>query len=290
MPFLIILGHISLMSGRFLADFNWVGMFAVGLFFFISGYGLETKRDCRKITLNELPMRIMKLVLPLIAPIVIYSISLYATHTDVTATIVQNLKAFGVVLPFTWFVVILCGLYAAFYITAWWVHSAPTFAIVVTFVALAFSFGIAKASGIAYLSLSNLTFPAGIIFKQHEETAKRLMGHNAFVICLIVSLTSLTWYCKQLHNYLIPAEILIWTITVVLIFSRIPFKVGKVTCFLSKISYEVYLCQGIAFVLFGQYPKNGHFIMHILFVMATTIIMATICHKVCPTIKIKPHK
>ncbi len=290
LPFLIILGHISLNSGHILADFNWVGMFAVGLFFFISGYGLETKRECGKIILNELPMRIVKLVLPLIAPIIIYGISLYATHTNVTVTIVQNIKAFGIVLPFTWFVVILCGLYAVFYITAKCVHSATTFAIVVTLVSLAFSFGIAKTSGIAYLSLSNLTFPAGIIFKQQEDAARRLMNHNILIICMIVSLTALTWYCKQLHNYLIPVEILVWTIAVVLIFSRIPFKPGKVTRFLSKISYEVYLCQGIAFVIFGQYPKNGNLIMHILFVMTTTIIMATICHKVCPTIKINPHK
>ena len=43
LPWVIILHHLSLKT-NLLGDFNEAGVYVVGLFFYISGYGLEKKR------------------------------------------------------------------------------------------------------------------------------------------------------------------------------------------------------------------------------------------------------
>ena len=43
LPWVIILHHLSLRT-NLLGDFNEAGVYVVGLFFFISGYGLEKKK------------------------------------------------------------------------------------------------------------------------------------------------------------------------------------------------------------------------------------------------------
>lgn len=44
LPWVIILHHLTLKTNM-LRDFNEAGVYVVGLFFFISGFGLEKKRE-----------------------------------------------------------------------------------------------------------------------------------------------------------------------------------------------------------------------------------------------------
>ena len=71
LPFFIILGHAAHAVKSSL--FDGLGVYVVALFFFVSGYGLEYKRSVdSKDSMHLLVNRIVKLLFPLVVPIIIY--------------------------------------------------------------------------------------------------------------------------------------------------------------------------------------------------------------------------
>ncbi len=66
-PFAIIIGHVYFhYSYLFFQDFRWAGPYVVGLFFFMSGYGLEYKYEHSTINLPAFQKRIKNLLIPVI--------------------------------------------------------------------------------------------------------------------------------------------------------------------------------------------------------------------------------
>ncbi len=277
LPFTIILGHISLLSGKELGDFNWIGMFAVGVFFFMSGYGLEHKRQNGSICINGLSTRIRKLLFPLTLPCITYFATLYVCDADALQVIAENIKGFCIILPFTWFVIVECFMYAIFYIIAHYVKSSKSFFIIITGTVILFSIINTSVSHIAYLSLSNLAFPAGVFYKQHEIKILKSMSLRTTILTIVI-INVLAIVLKNTHNYFIPLEILVWTILAITLYSKINFKLSNFTLLLSEISYEIYLCQGITFVIIGQGAKNGNILVHIISAFFLTAIIAYTCH------------
>ncbi len=278
LPLIIILGHISLFCGSKLSDFNQAGMFALGLFFFMSGYGLEHKRQRGHIVLKELATRLKKLLTPLVIPCLLYLGLLYVIDGTIFQTITANIKDYCIVLPFTWFVPILCFIYVIFYATSTFISNSWTFLIAVTAEIIVLSITNTAVSHIAYISLSNLAFPAGVLYKQNESRILNLMSRKSVTAIAIVIIITLTFCLTHLHNYFIPLEILIWTVVTICLYSRVQIKTNKVIVFLSKISYELYLCQGITFALIGQGPDNHNLLLHILLCLCMTIAIAYVCH------------
>lgn len=74
-PYMIILHHVSHLTGR-IGDFYGAGPYGVGVFFFISGYGLEYKRTHGNLDFRSYVKRIKNVLLPLIIPVSIYLILL----------------------------------------------------------------------------------------------------------------------------------------------------------------------------------------------------------------------
>ncbi len=277
LPFTIILGHVSLLCGTQLSDFNWIGMFAVGIFFFISGYGLEHKRQNGDICLRGLETRLRKLLFPLIIPCIVYIAVLYCCGENSKQIIIRNIKDYCFILPFTWFVIVLCFMYIIFYITAHYIKGQKAFFVTTALLIVLFSIINTSIFHIAYISLCNLAFPAGILYKQHEAKIIKSLSLRT-VIAIIVMINTLALISKHLHNYFIPVEILMWTVFAIVLYSMINLNSNKFTHFLSNISYEVYLCQGITFAILGQGAESHNILFHIIFAFILTSIIASACH------------
>ena len=96
LPFAIVLAHLSFYTHNpIIQNFRYSGPYVVGLFFFISGYGLEYKYHNNGLDFSMFPHRVKKLLTPLIFPIVLYLVLLYCFQYDVLTTIHANFTTFS---------------------------------------------------------------------------------------------------------------------------------------------------------------------------------------------------
>ena len=279
LPYGVILGHISAFNTQ-VFNVAIIGSFIVGVFFFISAYGLETKRLHGLILFNGLSARLSKLLLPLLIPALIYAAILYYQDKNVWQIILENLKAYQLVLPFTWFVIVLSVFYAIFYIASAFFDSTSNgrflgFLTISICVFSAINFILFRETA-AYTNFSSLCFPAGVFYKQHErQIVLFLQQKSHYLICLVLLLA--TGFLARI-NYLLPLTILIWSVLIIMLVTLINVKGGSILDFFSSISYEVYVCQGITFLFvsprFGELPG----MLHVIYIFVLTILIATVCH------------
>lgn len=278
LPYGVILGHISAFNTQ-IFNVAIIGSFIVGVFFFISAYGLETKRQHGLIVFNRLGDRLSKLLLPLLIPALIYAAILFYLDKNVWQIILENLKAYQLVLPFTWFVIVLSVFYAIFY-TASSLSSISNgrFLGVLTIAVCVFSvanFFLFRETA-AYTNFSSLCFPAGVFYKQYErQIVIFLQQKSHYLICLLLLLV--TGFLARI-NYLLPLTILIWSVLIIMLVTLLSVKGGPILDFFSSISYEVYVCQGITFLFlsprFGELPG----MLHVACIFVLTILIAIVCH------------
>lgn len=277
LPYGIILGHISAYNTN-VFNVAIVGSFIVGVFFFISAYGLECKRQAENIKIGGLWNRFFKLLLPLVVPIIVYVDLLILRKYNAELIVTENLRNYQLILPFTWFIIVLAIFYAFFYI----ISSIKRINNIWFFIILLISvcaFSVANFilfRDSAYTNFSSLCFPAGVFYRQQESNIKHLLSkkHN-YIICFVVLVA--TGLFVNVHH-LLPLTILVWSIIIIVLTTLFNVKSNRVLNFFSDISYEVYLCQGIAFLFIPQHFDKYNPIVHIALTIILTIVIAILCH------------
>lgn len=169
-PFAIILGHVyHLYPNAFFQDMRWAGPYVVGLFFLMSGYGLEYKWEHGGINVAGLRKRLKALLIPVVLPLALYLVLDTAMGNDVLVEIVTGLKGFSLVLPCSWFVLALLVLYLIYYLLRPLVVRNGRFAFVlgVSILILIGLFGMLHFSGTIFESLS--AFWLGVVYRQNES-------------------------------------------------------------------------------------------------------------------------
>lgn len=178
-PYFIILHHVSQITGGVL-DFRWAGPYGVGIFFFISGYGLEYKRTNGVLTLTSYMTRVKRILCPLIIPIAFYLIILSANGTNVRDYLITQVHNYAIVFPYTWFVITLLILYTSFYILSSFNPKnlfLALFAFLVLFSAIMIFL---KMDGTYYIT--TYCFLAGAVYHNREEFVQRWQIFSPFTI------------------------------------------------------------------------------------------------------------
>lgn len=277
LPYGIIIGHISAYNIN-IFNVAIIGSFIVGVFFFISAYGLECKRQAETIKIRGLWSRLFKLLLPLVVPIILYIDLLILRKCNAELIITENLRNYQLILPFTWFIIILAIFYAFFYvissikkITNTWFFIILLISVCVFSVA---NFILFRES--AYTNFSSLCFPAGVLYRQHEIKIKEFLSKKVnYIFCFVVLLT--TGLFDHVHH-LLPLTILIWSIIIIVLTTLFNVTSNRILNFFSDISYEVYICQGITYLFIPQFFDKFNPIVHITLTIILTIVIAILCH------------
>lgn len=259
-------------------DFNYVGVYVVSLFFFISGYGQECKREIKKrFYYRDLLPMIRKQAIPLIVPSIIYVFLLFVYQGLSVDEVIGKICRYGLVLPYTWFVVSLWLLYLLYY-------SASTITIRFKYVVVITAAGIAVTTVLMALGqiqstyhMCNFAFLAGVVYRKLEHNGRFRIKTRIQIIPLLVlfaGVTSLVYIreplwnslCVRLFSFAIPM------VSAILI-TNMKTRENQLSKFLSEISYEVYICQGITFMLVPLSMK-GDFILYIITLLISTIMIA----------------
>lgn len=162
-PFVIILGHVSFKyPDSMIRDMRFAGPYVVGIFFFLSGYGLECKR------LGGVARRLKRLFQPLVLPLVAYLLLKGGLCDSVHDEMVNSLKSLTLLLPYTWFVTVIALFYVVYSVFRNRFASNrefDAFLIIVT-IALFVVLFILQVDGTMYVS--NMAFAMGVMYKQKE--------------------------------------------------------------------------------------------------------------------------
>lgn len=283
LPYMIFVYHSHLFDW----DFRFVGPYVVAVFFFMSGYGLETKRimgGAEFINKSFLLSALKKLLTPLIVPIIAYLL-IRLSNTSFKVVIDEDIKKYQVILPYTWFVVTLFLLYIFFYISVTVSKRIESkiniylYSVIIGVLLFNFVGRLVGVPGFAHVTTT--AFVAGILYRNYEMTLMKRYNRNINVFTFISSviMVLLTIYIQSyiFGNNDRPLTAFVWPICFMLLYAVIPAynpssRFGGIVTFLASISYELYICQSIPFLILGeknQYPPIVYILS--LFFLCTVV-------------------
>lgn len=277
LPWAVILHHLSLRTNM-IADFNEVGVYAVGLFFFISGFGLEKKKERISVDITQLPNRLTKLLLPLVVPIIFYFALIFLGGSNVTRAISNSLRDWCIILPYTWYVLNLLIFYIIYYILSWLIKDTKGFIISIAIAIFVISILLMLFDSTSAHYSSNFAFIAGIIYCHIEGNVIKHFSSKKSIWVLMLIVIIATYLSKHPFRLSSAWNVPLYSMAVIALISRIPFQ-NRCIDFVAKYSYELYICQSIAFVILNKLSVSDNFI-YILLALPLCLIIAIICHHV----------
>ena len=279
---LVIFHHFSATCNiSSFSEFSRWGAIIVSVFFFMSGYGLG-----RSITLkgkvylsNFLSHRLWKsVILPYAIALIIFLVYLNVDIPD-AKTLVGDWSRGITLLPNAWFIVALALMYLGFYfinITSGRCHVVNMFLFTLVYILIVYSIGFGR-----WWYVSVIMFPLGMLYADKENELVTLLNRYRARIWLIPMMMGITSVCFIIQT-VVSSIIAYMALTIALVFvmtSTEVERIGKigVFSFLSAISYEIYLCHGVAMKMCrGKYFNITDDWMFVIAVVALTLILASV--------------
>lgn len=262
------------------SEFRQWGAIIVSVFFFMSGYGLG-----RSITLkgkvylsNFLSHRLWKsVILPYAIALIIFLVYLNVDVPD-ASTLVGDWSRGFTLLPNAWFIVALALMYLGFYFinkTSGRCHVVEMFLYTLMYIIIVYSVGFERCW---YVSV--IMFPLGMLYADKENELISFLNRYKARIWLIPLMMGITGICFIMQT-VVSSIVAFMALTIALVFvmtSTEVERIGKigVFSFLSAISYEIYLCHGVAMKMCrGEYLNISDDWMFVIAVVALTLILAS---------------
>lgn len=282
MAVLIVLHHLSLQGIPFLHTFHSWGAPIVSLFLFLSGYGLM-KSLCMKgnVYLSDFfKHRIVKgIAIPFFIAWAIYRILNIVSLPNIFKELEELIFDGVTILPHSWFVFAILYFYVSFYISYKYFNNKVSFWVLIALIIL-FELWCQYLNYDRCWYISALGFPTGILIGKYEsEIIKRLKGSIGYysVIPISLTITALCVYAKIEITYMLVY------ILIPIIFATLLFKLKfenlirfKIIRYLSSISFEVYLSQGISMcILRGSFLNLKSDYLYVTLTLLFTFVMAT---------------
>ena len=294
LPFGIILYHLSFDTPQsVLSDFRFTGPYIVGLFFFMSGYGLEYQYHKGKITLKGLPGKLKKLFIPFIIPTISYlTLAVIIEKESIYSIFKRSLLDGQLLLPHTWFISVLVGIYLCYFVTRPFVKNNKVH-LLILFLLFTFFAIMIKTPNNSHIYTSNYAFLIGMTVQQNEKrwiiwASKWYIYVSTFIIFALISFSYIE--NKPIFKGAGIIGVPLYVCAFMLFVTKIPAHYStKITRFFSSISYEMYLFQGISILIINHFNitplwiyVTSILILNILLSFIShkaTICFSTLCHK-----------
>lgn len=273
-----------------LSDFHIWGEIIVGMFFFVSGYGMMVsfmKRGDDYI--KSFPKKRFVKLLPefLILGITNQFLISYRTgDLDIVGRFI-DFVVYGKFF-FLWFITMLIWFYLAFYFSFKYIKNINKAMASVLLIVVLLSMYVGLRGYGEWWWKSNLCLPLGIYYAFYERHISRWLGKDmkkklVYFLSAFLFLTVIT----RISNHFQTSKMLtlMFPIFIVWMSYLLKSKSNKITDFLSNISYEIFLVH----VMYLDFiPLMGNFspIMSVIVLMALTIPTAYVCHIVFKGLKL----
>ena len=284
LPFIIIIHHLSFeVSQTIISDFHFTGPYVVGLFFFMSGYGLEYQYNQHKVQIRRLPDRLKKIFIPFILPTVFYLVLVYYFYNKpFYYLVIDGFVDAQLLLPYTWFITILVGMYICYYLTRNLFRNNNYF-LLFLFAIFTLFIIVVHNSHNSHLYTSNYAFIVGIAMKQNEKKWLKIASYKkiyglAFILLGIISISYIEQ--KPLFKGFGVIGVLFYVVAFITLFTRMEvLKANKLIQFFSSISYEMYLFQGVTILIITKIGVENIYLL-LISVLCLNILLSFIAHKI----------
>lgn len=282
-PYIIILHHVSQATGGVL-DFRWAGPYGVGVFFFLSGYGLEYKRSYGLLNLYSYISRIKRILFPIILPAIIYLLLLSYDGINIWKYTIEQLQHPAIVFPYTWFVITLLILYTSYYIVSYLLTKSRFIAELLLLYSVIMV--LLRMDGTFFIT--TYCFLAGAIYHNKESLVQKWQTQSrvvSFVILVLFITTIVALFPPPFKGYAALGA-LIWTICFIFLFTKINVRYNNILDHLKNISYDVFLCQGIAFYVLSKCCLLETVWLYASLSILLSLLLGEICFSVRKLMKI----
>ncbi len=298
MALTIVADHLGLFYGiNAFKLFVELGAPIVSVFFFISGYGLHIsyKNKGDSYLKSFFSRRFWIVLAPYLLATLLFLLLFWPSADCLKKAVYATFSAGNPILPFSWFALEILYFYLAFYISfrllpERWKVIGLCLLIVVLMIAF-FFLGYGNAWWV-----SSLAFPAGVIFAGNEKKLFSAVDKRQGMLWISLLVLMAVFFVSYLAGRVF-GKYYVWTVShvcialmVAILVSWLPLERlnSKPLAFLAKISFEIYLCQGIAMqVLRGRFHILNDFIFVVL-VYALTIALAWGIHLLSGLLTRKP--
>jgi len=280
-------------QGIFFRLFSHMGSFIVGVFFFLSAFGL-TKAYSGKVGFSFLIKRCIKILIPYwiceVVYIVVSVVCDIALQVDVTwKNIFLSAIQLRTIVENSWYVGAILLLYVIYYICNRILPSVDLTLKITLFMIIA-SF-IFKNYWTTYFA-----FPLGIFIGEREQRILSLKESKRFVffiisVALCLLAIGLKFYGNSIDNemYMNVSDMLTSVLFASAVFFMLTFiKISnKILKFLGNISYEVYLLHGLALRIAYKYIRLEKSILFYIVAFSVTVLLSYLTNRVS-SLTIKP--
>lgn len=273
--------------------FSHMGSFVVGVFFFLSAFGL-TKAYPGEVSFSFLIKRLIKILVPYwiceIIYIVVSVVCNIALQVDVTRkNIFLSAIQMRTIVENSWYVGAILLLYVVFYICKKVLPKIDlTLKITLLMIIASFVF---KNYWMTFFA-----FPLGIFIGEREQSILKLgKGKRftffiiSFVLCALA--IGLKFYGNSIDNemYMNVSDMLTSVLFASAVFFMLTFvKIGnRILKFLGNISYEIYLLHGLALRVAYKYVGLKYSVLFYIVALAVTVLLSYLTNRVSSVI-IKP--
>ena len=284
LPFIIIIHHLSFeVPQTVISDFRFTGSYVVGLFFFMSGYGLEYQYNQHKVQIRKLPYRLKKIFIPFILPTVFYLVLVCSFYNKPFYYLATGCFIDAqLLLPYTWFITILVGMYIFYYLTRNLFRNNNYFLLFLFAIFTLFIIVIHNSHN-SHLYTSNYAFIVGIAMKQNEKKWLEIASYKkiyaiSFIVLGLISVSYIEQ--KPLFKGFGVIGVPFYVVAFITLFTRITaLKKNKLIKFFSSISYEMYLFQGVTILIITKIGIENIYLL-ITSVLCLNILLSFIAYKI----------
>lgn len=278
----IILHHFSRSIQREILDpfnlFTDIGVIMVGGFLFISGYGLiDSYLKNRTAYLHSfLSKRLKKITIPFFVSIMIFQTLQYLLTSQINVLTIYNDLLKGEtthLLPHSWYIFMIIYFYISYYFIMRCKIQLSKKIVLILLSTLIYSYIVYSMNWGAYWYLSTPLFLIGIIYRLMEKSINLLINEKIWILYTnIILIAFLSYSLSPIFRSI--------SLSIFLIVPFLQFALSsKVLRFLGKISYEMYLLQGVVFYAFRNkelYITNNY--IYLITCISTLIIIANMQH------------
>lgn len=256
------------------------GRLAVGLFFFVSGYGLikQFKQKGKSYLETFFKKKGMSVLIPFLLAMVVYFVYRNLIGELNFYTAMYSLVNGNPFVGNGWFTIMIMYLYAAFFISAYLSKENDLFLFLMLIVSVII--GILIASLLNYgewWTNAVFCFPLGVIWgaKEYGITSFLFKGYRISLGVLAV-LFSFSLYVDEVfyHPIIRAISVLLFVLLIVLCSYKVTFQ-SPAYNLLKKFSFELYLYQGLFIQLFrSEIVFIGNRLLYVCAVILATIVLA----------------
>lgn len=254
MAIFVVLCHLSLIypGGTILPVFEYLGDAAVGIFFFLSGYGLMKQYSLRNdYHIGFIQKRLNRVLIPyLIVNVIYWLYYLFIGERYGFTDLINSLKTGDLLVSYSWYIVEVLILYLFFYLFMRIDRKKMKYMIVshiVLYLVLIFMFkGLNYAP---YWYRSTYMYIIGLLYVVFEKQITAFIRNN-YVICLGTAIiTGLLMFIYKVPYYYFEIALLL---AIILVFNRFELN-NRPLIFLGRISLEIYLLHGLIIKFFRRF-------------------------------------